>query len=384
MRLREQAAVALDLVRARGRPPWGCLVYRHAPRTNASATMDYLLDLLQGLGIAAAIGIRPFLPTLLAGALAAADVGLDFDGTDFSFLEDDRIPARDRHPGGRLRLHRPPPPRRHERPGPLDRRCWRDRARARRAVAVGLDRRPQRRLVAGRTVGRRRGLARLRRPPARCSAASARAWTPRPRARCRSTPRASALLAAGLSILLPAAGHPRRRGARLAADRRPPPAGREVRGPADLGEGEPRPRARLADREQEARPRRHRRDEARDARAGDRDRPRADAAAADRARAAVDDCVAAFPSVTPVCAASIATGTRAGRARDPGDELVASRRGALRRVRHELRRVARLRHPPVADGHDLQHEPRAPLARTSRRCSSRSTTPTSAPPARRT
>jgi hypothetical protein len=49
--------------------------------------MDYLLDLLQGLGIAAAIGIRPFLPTLLAGALAAADVGLDFDGTDFSFLE---------------------------------------------------------------------------------------------------------------------------------------------------------------------------------------------------------------------------------------------------------------------------------------------------------
>jgi hypothetical protein len=49
--------------------------------------MHYLLDLLQGLGIAAAIGVRPFLPTLLAGALAAGDVGLDFDGTDFSFLE---------------------------------------------------------------------------------------------------------------------------------------------------------------------------------------------------------------------------------------------------------------------------------------------------------
>jgi hypothetical protein len=49
--------------------------------------MDYLFDLLQGLGIAAAIGIRPFLPTLLAGALAAGDVGLDYDGTDFSFLE---------------------------------------------------------------------------------------------------------------------------------------------------------------------------------------------------------------------------------------------------------------------------------------------------------
>jgi hypothetical protein len=49
--------------------------------------MHYLLDLLQGLGIAAAIGIRPFLPTLLAGALAAGDTGLDFDHTKFSFLE---------------------------------------------------------------------------------------------------------------------------------------------------------------------------------------------------------------------------------------------------------------------------------------------------------
>jgi hypothetical protein len=49
--------------------------------------MDFLLDLLQGGGLAAAIGIRPFLPVLLAGALASADVGLDFDGTDFSFLE---------------------------------------------------------------------------------------------------------------------------------------------------------------------------------------------------------------------------------------------------------------------------------------------------------
>jgi hypothetical protein len=49
--------------------------------------MDLLLDLLQGLGIAAAIGIRPLLPTLLAGALAAENLGLDFGGTDFAFLE---------------------------------------------------------------------------------------------------------------------------------------------------------------------------------------------------------------------------------------------------------------------------------------------------------
>jgi hypothetical protein len=49
--------------------------------------MDFILDLLQGMGIAAAIGIRPFLPVLLVGALAAANAGLDFGGTDFAFLE---------------------------------------------------------------------------------------------------------------------------------------------------------------------------------------------------------------------------------------------------------------------------------------------------------
>jgi hypothetical protein len=49
--------------------------------------MDLVFDLLQGAGIAAAIGIRPLLPVLLVGALASADVGLDFEGTSFAFLE---------------------------------------------------------------------------------------------------------------------------------------------------------------------------------------------------------------------------------------------------------------------------------------------------------
>jgi hypothetical protein len=49
--------------------------------------MDLALDLLQCVGIAAAVGVRPILPVLLAGALAAADLGIDFDGTDFAFLE---------------------------------------------------------------------------------------------------------------------------------------------------------------------------------------------------------------------------------------------------------------------------------------------------------
>lgn len=49
--------------------------------------MDTVLDLLQAAGIGAAVGIRPFLPALLVGALAAGDLGVDFDGTDWSFLE---------------------------------------------------------------------------------------------------------------------------------------------------------------------------------------------------------------------------------------------------------------------------------------------------------
>ena len=50
--------------------------------------MDFVLDLLQGAGIAAGIGIRPFLPFVLTAALASGDLGIDFDGTDFSFLEE--------------------------------------------------------------------------------------------------------------------------------------------------------------------------------------------------------------------------------------------------------------------------------------------------------
>ena len=49
--------------------------------------MDTLLDLLQAAGIGAAVGIRPFLPALLVGALAAGNLGVNFGNTDFSFLE---------------------------------------------------------------------------------------------------------------------------------------------------------------------------------------------------------------------------------------------------------------------------------------------------------
>jgi len=49
--------------------------------------MKLILDILQGMGLASAAGVRPFLPVLAAGAFASADIGVDFDHTAFAFLE---------------------------------------------------------------------------------------------------------------------------------------------------------------------------------------------------------------------------------------------------------------------------------------------------------
>ena len=142
-----------------------------------------------------------------------------------------------------------------------------------------------------------------------------------------------------------------------AARWRAPPRGREVRRAAH-----PAVSARRA--AEEARPRGHRLAEARDARPGGRRR-----AARRRWRRCVErgtyvrDCVSAFPSVTPVAAAAIATGMRPGRAPHPVDELVPPRRGALRRVRLVVPGHARLRRLPLALRHRLQHEHGAPHAR---------------------
>jgi hypothetical protein len=49
--------------------------------------MSLFLDISTGAGLASSTGVRPYLPPLLAGALASGDIGIDFDGTDLWWLE---------------------------------------------------------------------------------------------------------------------------------------------------------------------------------------------------------------------------------------------------------------------------------------------------------
>jgi hypothetical protein len=46
-----------------------------------------VFDIFQAIGLAAAAGVRPFLPALAAGALAAGNVELNFKHTDYAFLQ---------------------------------------------------------------------------------------------------------------------------------------------------------------------------------------------------------------------------------------------------------------------------------------------------------
>ena len=225
------------------------------------------------------------------------NVGLDFDGTEL------RVPGGVAVPARRARR-------------------W-SRARARRSAA-GAD------LDAGASCGccsrvavvlgalSRRRLARRPRPSdrarhrraapppprsassrrGRCSRASAGGSIPRRRRALPVYGEGAALAAAGLSILFPPLAILVIAGARVAARGRPPARRREVRRPAHplavtkklvlvvIDAMKPAMLERTVV-----------------------ERARADAEALIERGQHVDDCVAAFPSVTPVCAASIATGT---------------------------------------------------------------------------
>jgi hypothetical protein len=49
--------------------------------------VNLVFDICTGIGVAAAVGIRPFLPGLVVGALAAGSIQIHFAHTDLSFLQ---------------------------------------------------------------------------------------------------------------------------------------------------------------------------------------------------------------------------------------------------------------------------------------------------------
>ena len=288
--------------------------------------MDYVLDILQGAGLALACGVHPFLPVLLAGGLASADLGLDFEGTTFAFLEEPwflllvtvalvaSILLR-----GRLQT------------GPAQSALI--------GIAIGfgallcaasLDDRVGR-LVA--RPARRRGLRRAGRrghahdPGPR----PAGAWTPRP-------PRALPLYAGGcVPPHRRAVGRPaparaaRHRLLRAPAGRRPPPRGREVRRASHPQVAVARPPKLVLAVVDGLKP------------------SMLERAVADRSRAGAEgrhgarDLRRRLLRGVPVRHAGLRGDDRdrhaAGPPPDPLDELVQPRGGALRRVRLELQRA---------------------------------------------
>jgi uncharacterized membrane protein YgdD (TMEM256/DUF423 family) len=49
--------------------------------------VNLVFDILQGIGVASAVGVRPFLPALAVGALGAGDIQIDFAHCDMSWLQ---------------------------------------------------------------------------------------------------------------------------------------------------------------------------------------------------------------------------------------------------------------------------------------------------------
>ena len=163
------------------------------------------------------------------------------------------------------------------------------------------------------------------------------------------------LLAAGASRAVPAARRPRDRRAARAAAGRPPPRRREVRRPAHpaMSAGGAKPKKLVLTVIDAMKPAMLERAVG--------DRARAGAQAADRARRDGRRLRRGVPLGDAGVRGEHRHRGRPRRARHPVDELVPPRRGALRRVRHELQGLADVRLQALAHRHDLQHEPRAPV-----------------------
>ena len=168
--------------------------------------MHLVFDIFQGIGIAAAVGIRPFLPALVAGALAAGNVEIHFNHTNYSFLQSAPfllvlvvlviVLAFVERRFGHDRLEQPPARRRA------------------RACAFAARRAAVRRLAGPRPLRHlagldRRGRLRARRrcsPPGRCSRGCAAGSTSEAAAAVPLYAEALALLLAALSVVAPPVG----------------------------------------------------------------------------------------------------------------------------------------------------------------------------------
>src|SRR5437870_4663243 len=59
----------------------------HVGGSGTRTGLTLAFDILTAIGLGAACGLRPFVPALVAGALAAANATIDFNNTGYAFLE---------------------------------------------------------------------------------------------------------------------------------------------------------------------------------------------------------------------------------------------------------------------------------------------------------
>ena len=342
--------------------------------------MDTAFDILTGIGLGAAAGIRPFLPALVAGAVRLG--GLPHR------LRRDR-PRRSSSRSGWLLaivlaliafvLVQRRMTQRGARREPARRRAGRPRARRRRAALRRRARRPVRDVWWPGLIG---GIA--------CAllaqVAVARPAAPHPRAPGpRGARGAHRLRRRRVAACSPSSPSSRPRspcialgGARLAAHQRPPPRGREVRGPAHpaLTPWPTRRRKLVLAVIDGMKPSALERAVATGT--------RADARAADGARDLRRRLLRRVPLRHPGVRRDDRHRHAPGPPPHPVDELVVARGEALRRVRLELRRGAAAGHQPPARRHGLQHEHGAPVGGDADGVRVRSTTPSCGRPGRRT